>query len=221
MRVILTQDVDKLGQAMDVVTVADGFARNYLLPRSLAMAATKSAIAQLENLRKQEDRRQEKLRGGAQEMADKLKDVTFDYAEANVGSGGRLYGSIGSADIAQMLKERYDVEIDKRNVLLQDPIRSEGLYTIPLKFHRDITVELPFKVGNPAPAAEKPAEPDTAVDEAAVGGTATNGATIPPRREELPAPPLDEANAAATLAAGAPPVETIAESSDSPTPGVE
>ena len=216
MRVILTQDVEKLGQAMDVVTVADGFARNYLLPRSLAMAATKSSLASLENLRKQEDRRQDKLRGGAQEMADKLNGVTLDYAEANVGSGGRLYGSIGPNDIAQMLQERFGVEIDKRNVLLQDPIRAEGFYTVPLKFHRDITVELPMKVGNPAPpvVAATPAPAEDADNN-------SGAAKIPPRREELPTPPPAEANAAATLAAGAPPVETIEESSDSPTPGVE
>ena len=212
MRVILTQDVDKLGQAMDVVTVADGFARNYLLPRSLAMAATKGAMASLENLRKQEDRRQDKLKGGAQIEADKLKDQTLDYSDANVGLGGRLYGSIGSADIAEMLKDRFGVEIDKRNVLLQDPIRSEGFYTVPLKFHRDITVELPVKIGNPAPVVEKPAAPD---EDAATANA------IPPRPVELATPPTAQANAAATLAAGAPPVETIEESSDSATPGVE
>ncbi len=212
MRVILTQDVDKLGQAMDVVTVADGFARNYLLPRSLAMAATKGAMASLENLRKQEDRRQDKLKGGAQIEADKIKDKTLDYSDANVGLGGRLYGSIGSADIAQMLKDRFDVEIDKRNVLLADPIRSEGFYTVPLKFHRDITVELPVKIGNPAPVVEKPAEP--------VEASATS-ATIPPRPAGVATPPLAEANAAATLAAGAPPVETVEESSAAETPGVE
>lgn len=213
MRVILTQDVDKLGQAMDVITVADGFARNYLLPRSLAMAATKGALASLENLRKQEDRRQDKMKGGAQIEADKLKDIMLDYADANVGMGGRLYGSIGSADIAQMLKERYDVEIDKRNVLLADPIRSEGLYTVALKFHRDITIEMPVKIGNPAPVVEKPAAP--------VEEETTTAAKIPPRPVELDTPPLAEANAAATLAAGAPPVETIEESSSSDTPGVE
>ena len=190
MRVILTQDVDKLGQAMDVVTVADGFARNYLLPRSLAMAATKGALASLENLRKQEDRRQDKLKGGAQIEADKLKDRTLDYSDANVGLGGRLYGSIGSADLAEMLKERFGVEIDKRNILLQDPIRSEGLYTVPLKFHRDITVELPVKIGNPAPVVEKPTEP---IEDAATAPKATVEA----------------------------PVETVEESSDSATPGVE
>ena len=215
MRVILTQDVEKLGQAMDVVTVADGFARNYLLPRSLAMAATKGAMASLENLRKQEDRRQDKMRGGAQQMADKLSGTTLDYADANVGSGGRLYGSIGPADIAQMLKDRFDVEIDKRNVLLADPIRAEGFYTVPLKFHRDITVDLAVKIGNPAPPVEKPAAP---VEETT---SETASAKIPPRPVELDAPSHAEANAAATLAAGAPPVETIAESSDSPTPGVE
>ena len=212
MRVILTQDVDKLGQAMDVVTVADGFARNYLLPRSLAMAATKGALASLENLRKQEDRRQDKLKGGAQIEADKLKDITLDYSDANVGLGGRLYGSIGSADLAQMLKERFDVEIDKRNVLLQDPIRSEGFYTVPLKFHRDITVELPVKIGNPKPVVEKPAEP---VEEAATS------AKIPARPVELDTPRTAEANAGDALAGGAPPVETVEESSDSATPGVE
>ena len=214
MRVILTQDVDKLGQAMDVVTVADGFARNYLLPRSLAMAATKGALASLENLRKQEDRRQDKLKGGAQIEADKLKDVTLDYTDANVGLGGRLYGSISSADLAQMLKDRFDVEIDKRNVLLQDPIRSEGFYTVPLKFHRDITIELPVKIGNPKAVAEKPAAP-------AENPTAVNEAKIPARPVELETPPTAEANAAATLAAGAPPVETIEESSTAQTPGVE
>lgn len=212
MRVILTQDVDKLGQAMDVVTVADGFARNYLLPRSLAMAATKGAMASLENLRKQEDRRQDKLKGGAQIEADKLKDQSLDYSDANVGLGGRLYGSIGSADLAQMLKDRFDVEIDKRNVLLQDPIRSEGFYTVPLKFHRDITVNLSVKIGNPAPVVEKPAEP---VEEAATSSA------IPPRPVELDTPATAEANAGAALAAGAPPVETVEESSNSATPGVE
>ena len=212
MRVILTQDVDKLGQAMDVVTVADGFARNYLLPRSLAMAATKGAMASLENLRKQEDRRQDKLKGGAQIEADKLKDQTLNYSDANVGLGGRLYGSISNADIAQMLKDRFDVEIDKRNVLLQDPIRSEGFYTVPLKFHRDITVELQVKIGNPAPVVEKPAAP---AEDAATSNK------IPPRPVELDTPRAAEANAGATLAAGAPPVETIDESSSAQTPGVE
>ena len=71
------------------------------------MAATKGALASLENLRKQEDRRQDKLKGGAQIEADKLKDQTLDYSDANVGLGGRLYGSIGSADLAEMLKERF------------------------------------------------------------------------------------------------------------------
>lgn len=193
MRVILTQDVDKLGQAMDVVTVADGFARNYLLPRSLAMAATKGALASLENLRKQEDRRQDKLKGGAQIEADKLKDKTLDYSDANVGLGGRLYGSIGSADLAQMLKDRFDVEIDKRNVLLQDPIRSEGFYTVPLKFHRDITIELPVKIGNPKPVVEKPAEP---IEDEATSAKAKAEAVVAP-------------------------VETTEESSDSATPSVE
>lgn len=165
MKVILTQDVEKLGHALDVVEVADGFARNYLMPRSLAMAATKSSLANLENLKRHDERRQSKLRVAAQAEADKIGGQTLEFADANVGAGGRLYGSFGNADIAERLKAQFDVEIDRRNVLIGEPIRAEGFYTVPLKLHRDITVDLKVKVGNPAPevvaapsATEVPAE---------------------------------------------------------------
>ncbi len=158
MKVILTQDVEKLGHALDVVEVADGFARNYLMPRSLAMAATKSSMANLDNLKRHDERRQAKLRVAAQAEADKIGDKVLEFADANVGAGGRLYGSFGNADIAERLKSQFDVEIDRRNVLIAEPIRAEGFYTVPLKLHRDITVDLKVKVGNPAPEAA-PAAP--------------------------------------------------------------
>ena len=158
MKVILTQDVEKLGHALDVVEVADGFARNYLMPRSLAMAATKSSMANLENLKRHDERRQSKLRVAAQAQADKIGDKVLEFADANVGAGGRLYGSFGNADIAERLKSQFDVDVDRRHVLIAEPIRAEGFYSVPLKLHRDITVDLKVKVGNPAPEAA-PAAP--------------------------------------------------------------
>ena len=156
MKVILTQDVEKLGQAMDIVQVADGYARNYLLPRSLAMTATKSAVANLENLRAQQQKREAKLQASAQEIAAKLGGQTLHFADANVGSGGRLYGSIGSADIAQAVRAQFGTEIDRRLVGLSEPIRMEGFYKVPLKLHRDVTAEMRVKVGNPVD--EEPVE---------------------------------------------------------------
>lgn len=157
MKVILTQDVEKLGHATDVVEVADGFARNYLLPRSLAAVATKSSLANIENLKKQEERRQAKLRVGAEEQAAKIKGQTLSFADANVGAGGRLYGSIGTQDLSDAVKAQYGVEVDRRSILLEEPIRAEGNYTVQVKLHRDVIVDLPVKVGNPAEAVE--AEP--------------------------------------------------------------
>lgn len=159
MKVILTQDVEKLGHAMDVVEVADGFARNYLLPRSLAMSATKSAMSSLENLRKIEEKTQAKLKTGAEVVASKLAGETVMFADENVGAGGRLFGAVTGANIANAIKTQFGVEVDRKNVLLEEPLRAEGFYYVPLKLHRDITIEQRVQVGNPAPEEEPVAAP--------------------------------------------------------------
>ena len=165
MKVILTQDVEKLGHAMDVVTVADGFARNYLFPRSMAMSATKSAMASLDNMKAVEERRQAKLKTGAQELATKIGD-TVHFPDANVGEGGKLYGAITAANIAEQLHKQYGVEVERKFVLLQDPIRAEGFYDVPLRLHRDVSKTVRVKVGNPTEAA--PSAPANTEVEAAV-----------------------------------------------------
>lgn len=153
MKIILTQDVEKLGHAMDVVEVADGYARNFLFPRSLAMPANKGTLANLENLRRIEEGKQAKLKVAAQEKSSKLDGQTLLFEDANVGSEGRLYGSIGTANLADALKAQFDVEVDRHQILLNDPIRSEGFYTVPLKLHRDVTVQMKVKVGHPSDEA--------------------------------------------------------------------
>lgn len=162
MKVILTQDIEKLGASHEVVEVADGYARNYLLPRSLALTATKSAMANLDNLKRVDERRQNRLRGAAQQEAAKLEGKTLEM-DAKVGSEGRLYGSLNNADIAKAIKANFEVAVDRKDVLLADTIRTEGFYTVPVKLHRDVTVDLKVKVGNPEPEpevteAEAPAE---------------------------------------------------------------
>lgn len=166
MKVILTQDVEKLGHAMDVVTVADGYARNYLFPRSMAMTATKSSLASLDNMKSVEDRRQAKLKTGAEELATKIGD-TLDFSDANVGEGGRLFGAITAARIVEQLLAQYGVEVERRSVLLQDPIHAEGFYNVPLRLHRDVTKQLRVKVGNPVEATEAPTEEEASTEEVA------------------------------------------------------
>lgn len=161
MKVILTQDVEKLGHAMDVVVVKDGYARNYLMPRQMAMTATKSALANLEHLKKIEEGKQAKLRAGALEQAAKLEGQTLAFEDANVGEGGRLYGSYGTANIAKAIAEQFGVEVERRQIALDSDIRSEGFYSVPVKLYRDVIVDLKVKVGNPseevAPAATEAA----------------------------------------------------------------
>ncbi len=169
MKVILTDDVEKLGGSNEVVDVAEGYARNYLLPRSLAIPATKSALANLDNMKRVAERRQARLRNAAQTEAAKLEGQTL-VLTANIGSGGRLYGSIGTADIAAALKDQLGVEIDRKQVLLGDPIRSTGLYPVPVALHRDVKVQVLVQVGDVAP--EPAAAGDTATEGAAAAETA-------------------------------------------------
>ena len=147
MKVILTEDVEKLGQSNEVVEVADGYARNFLLPRSLAVPATASAIANLDNTKRVHERRQTRLRGGAEQIAAQLQGKTL-VMPAKIGSGGRLYGSIGTQDIAEKLHSQFGIELDRRQVLLEDTIREAGTFTVPVKLHRDVQAEVSVQVGD-------------------------------------------------------------------------
>ena len=163
MKVILTQEVENLGATHEVVEVADGYARNYLVPRGLAIAATKSAMANLDNMKRVEDRRQNRLRNAAQMQADKLTGQPV-VIEANTGREGRLYGSVTNADIAEALKAQFGVEVDRKQVVLNEPIRMAGVHAVPVHLHRDVKVQVAVQVGDLSQLpAEAPAEtPETA-----------------------------------------------------------
>lgn len=145
MKVILQQDIDKVGKEDEIVTVADGYARNYLFPRKLAVLAAGGALKNLQLRQAQEEQRGEKLRGDADKAAEKLTGKTVRVT-ARAGAGDRLYGSITSQDIADAIKSHLGVAVDKRKVQLTDPIKAMGTHTVPVKLHRDVTIPVAVEV---------------------------------------------------------------------------
>lgn len=140
MDIILKEDVQNLGRALEVVKVKNGYAHNFLFPRGLAVLATDSAKKMLENerLKLEEKSRQEKA--DQQKIADKMKDVSLTIA-AKVHEGEKLYGSISASDIAAKLKE-VGYDIDKRNVLLAEPIKQLGMFSIKIQLHREVEAKV-------------------------------------------------------------------------------
>ncbi|QBD79369.1 50S ribosomal protein L9 [Ktedonosporobacter rubrisoli] len=132
MKVILLKDVDGLGKAGDLKEVANGYARNYLLPNQLAAGATPGLVANRTQRIAAEQRKQEKLAESNRQLAEQLGKVTLTF-KAKVGSQGRLYGSITSQDIASALRESEKLTIDRRSIDLPDPIRALGSFSIPVK----------------------------------------------------------------------------------------
>jgi large subunit ribosomal protein L9 len=144
MEVILRQHVDNLGERGQIVKVADGYARNYLLPRKLALPATAGNKKHVERERKIMDTREAEEKGQAENMAARLTAVDITIAR-RVGETEQLYGSVTTADIAEYLKGK-GFEIDRRKLVLADPIKTVGEHTVPMKLHREVTVPLKVKV---------------------------------------------------------------------------
>lgn len=151
MKVILQQDIEKVGRDGEVVTVADGYARNYLFPRKLAVQAVGGALKNVQMRQAQEERRSEKLRTEAEQARTQLEGKTVEIT-ARAGAGDRLYGSITAQDIAQAIRARLGVTVDKRKVQLKDPVKTMGRHTVAVKLHRDITVPVTVEVVREAAA---------------------------------------------------------------------
>jgi len=137
MQVLLIQDVPNLGQAGDIKRVADGYARNYLLAKGLAVPATKGTMKEAQQRQEALLRRQEKERNQAQVLAERISGLTLTF-RARVGEKDRLYGSITTADIAEALSEKLGQEIDKRKIE-SAPLRELGTHQVPLRLTRDVS----------------------------------------------------------------------------------
>ena len=144
MEVILREHVDNLGRRGEIVKVADGYARNYLLPRKLALPATAGNKKHVERERKIMETREAEEKGQAAAIGTRLSAIEITIAR-RVGETEALYGSVTAADIADYLKTK-GFEIDRRKLILAEPIKAIGDYDVPLKLHRDVTVPLKVHV---------------------------------------------------------------------------
>lgn len=145
MQVILLQDVDKLGVKHEVVTVKDGFGRNYLIPQKLALIANNSNMARLEELRRQEEAREAKLLGTYKEIAEKLAKTTLKIA-AKAGTSGKIFGSVTNVQIVQAIKDELDVDIERRKIELPEEVKELGSYTATVKLHKEVVADVAFEV---------------------------------------------------------------------------
>jgi len=144
MEVILRQHVDNLGKRGEIVKVAAGYARNYLLPRKLALLATTGNRKHVERERRIMDTREAEERSQAEALAARIAAVDIRLAR-RVGDTEQLYGSVTSADIAEFINTQ-GFEIDRRKLILPEPIKALGTFDVPLKLHREVTVPLKVHV---------------------------------------------------------------------------
>lgn len=140
MEVILRDHVENLGRRGEIVKVADGYARNYLLPRNLALPATDANKTRIERERKIVEAREGEERGAAEAIAARLAALEINIGR-KVGENDHLYGSVTNADIAEALAAK-GFEIDRRKILLADPLKALGETSVPVKLHRDVTAQL-------------------------------------------------------------------------------
>ena len=145
MQVILLKDVDKLGIKHEVVTVKDGYGRNYLIPQKMAIIANGSNMARLEELRRQEEARENKMLETYREMAEKLSGATLKIG-AKAGTSGKIFGSVTNVQIAQAIKDQLELEIERRKIDLPEEVKELGAYKAAIKLHREVETEVDFEV---------------------------------------------------------------------------
>ena len=162
MKVILTEEIRGLGTRGDMVTVKDGYARNYLIPKNLAQEATKSNLNAIEHQRRKWALLAQEEKNAAQKQADRVKGVKIQI-EKRVGEHGHLFGSVTANEIADALAAK-GIEVDKRRIELGSPIKNIGLHDVEVRLHRDVTAQIQVEVVaqgverlEEAPAAEAPA----------------------------------------------------------------
>jgi large subunit ribosomal protein L9 len=143
--VVLRDDVENIGRKGDLIDVTDGFARNFLVPRGLAMKATKGVVQQAEAMRRNREARDARDREAAQALADQLSGQRIEL-RARAGDGGRLFGSVTSANVVDAVRAQTGVELDRRKTQLAEPLKELGAVEVPVKLHSDVEVTLTVDV---------------------------------------------------------------------------
>lgn len=145
MKVILLQDVKKIGSKGDVLNVAEGYARNFLFPRKLAVEATEGHLKELSQKKASEEKKKLQILEEARQLGVKLEALNIKIT-TKVGEGGRLFGSITSKDIADSLKAQHKIDIDKKKIVLENPFKSLGTYTVTIKLHPEVQANVKVQV---------------------------------------------------------------------------
>ena len=145
MKVILMQDVKGKGKKGQMIEVSDGYARNYMLPRKIAVEATTDAVNTMRMNDKAAAEKAAKERAEAMEVSKKLRDMTL-VVTAKGGGAGRLFGSVTNAEIADALAKKFGIKLDKRKIVIADPIKNVGTYTVTCKLGYEITAPLTVKI---------------------------------------------------------------------------
>ncbi len=144
MEIILKENIDKLGAAGDVVKVKDGYARNFLIPKGLAAPATEASKRIIEEEKRQREIQNRKMKKSMEEIAEKMKDISCTLVRQTVEEEDKLYGSVTAHDIAEAISSQGQFEIGHKQIILEEPIKSLGVYTVTISLDRE--VEVPVKV---------------------------------------------------------------------------
>jgi large subunit ribosomal protein L9 len=145
MKVVLREDLDKLGKKGDICEVADGYARNFLIPRGHAIAATKGIETQANAMRRSRDVKDTAARQAAETVARQLVATTVRIP-ARAGAEGKLFGSVTTTEVAEAVAKETGIELDRRKLHVEEPIRSTGVHEVPVKLHADVQFTLTVEV---------------------------------------------------------------------------
>ncbi len=140
MKIILKENLEKLGDKNEIVNVKDGYARNYLFPKNLALKATKSNVNVIKELEKVKEKKEKSVTRTAQKLADKLKNISITVS-TEAGEDEKIFGSVTTQQIAELLDEK-GFKIDKHQIIIETPIKNLGVFNISIKIHKEITAEV-------------------------------------------------------------------------------
>lgn len=144
MKVILLDDVTKLGRRGEVRDVSDGYARNFLIPRKLALTATEGNLRNLQHIRSQQEAKADRIRGAADEVRQRIEALVFEERR-QASEEGKLFGSVTSQDVVDFLAQ-HGVSVERRRVLLEEPIKALGETEVPIRLHPEVTAQLKVTV---------------------------------------------------------------------------
>lgn len=145
MQVVLLEDVKTLGKKGQVVSVNDGYARNYILPKKLGIEANSKNMNELKLQKQHQEKLEAQALAEAQELASKIGTFKVEL-KVKTGEGGKIFGSVSTKEIAAAVKEQYGIDLDKKKMQLSEPIKTVGSHIIPVRIHKDVTAQLTLKV---------------------------------------------------------------------------